>query len=458
MRSLLYSSILAAAAFACGTTNKDTIVETTPQANGVFPAQGFQGNELRVEITGDATDWSSSTTVSFGSGITVGTITVASPDDLIADITITGSAPPGLTDVTVTDSGGSDGTLTLGSAFEIDSPFAIAFEGDVDQGGLPLFQINNQDILHPFDATTDANGNFVNEVATGPAGVTMFVTGVTDNQITGIAEIDANAAAMPGDATLAGSAGIAVDLGAIAVTARTPTPYTEGSDFDASLTEPGQTFLISVTTTKPHVLLLGSGFSINPEGDPFAEPILGLLSDGTWANAVGLPTFLGSAGTYPIVSGDGAGDFGYTTTLDFAGTDITTVLADDPATGSGSATTTNVFDAGSGSDNSVPGVLTPATLAAATSVDFIKLTNVPKGKTIHVNTEIGPDASTDTTVDIINSAGTSLVGGPQDPNGAGGDDVTSTATAAAGTFFVVIAAGANFTATHNAYAVFVDVN
>ena len=197
---------------ACGS---DTKVNQT--ANGVFPSEGFIGATVRVEVTGDQTNWSDSTTLDFGSGITVGTISVASTDDLIADITIDGSAALGTNDVTVTD--GSK-TFTLSKAFSIVSPVALEFQGDVSQGGLPFFSIHNIDLTHPFDATTDANGAFTNETITSPAGVDLEISSVTDFTISGRAFIDTTAT--PGDVTLdsgAGSGALTLDLGTVNVAA-----------------------------------------------------------------------------------------------------------------------------------------------------------------------------------------------------------------------------------------------
>src|SRR5262249_44302301 len=122
-------------------------------------------------------------------------------------------------------------------------------------------------------------------------------------------------------------------------------------------------------------------------------------------------------------------------------------------------------------DTAIPAAYSPATLSSATDVDFIKLTNVPKGKTIHVTTTAGPAAFTDTQVDIEDSTGASLNGGDIDGGEAGGDggfacgfegicgeDVTTDSpTAAAGTFFVKISAGELFADTDNQYVVIITL-
>ncbi|HSN28199.1 MAG TPA: hypothetical protein VLT45_18060, partial [Kofleriaceae bacterium] len=171
-----YSALLLLAA-ACGTDG------TTPTASGVFPAEGFTGRSLRVEISGDATTWKDGATVDFGTGITVNSVDVASPTDLFADITIDPAATVGKNDVTVTNNGKK---FTLAKAFELVSPTPITWSGDVAQGGVPFFTIENLDFAHQFDATQDPNTNeYLNTQVTGPAGTRAVVTSVTAFEIQG---------------------------------------------------------------------------------------------------------------------------------------------------------------------------------------------------------------------------------------------------------------------------------
>jgi hypothetical protein len=101
---------------ACANNNS-----VTPTANGVNPSQSFTGREIRVEVSGDATSWKDGATVSFGDGITVKSVSVASPTDLFADITVADTAALGMRDVVVT----SGGTFTLKQAFLLVSPITV---------------------------------------------------------------------------------------------------------------------------------------------------------------------------------------------------------------------------------------------------------------------------------------------------------------------------------------------
>src|SRR5258708_33114102 len=142
---------------------------TSPSASGVFPADGFTGRTLRIEISGDATDWKDGATVNFGDGVTVSSVAVASPTDMFAEIAIDGAAAPGLRDVTVS----SNGSFTLKQAFELKSPIDIKFVGNIDQGGFPAYTITSHDFDNPFDGTTDAMGKLVNFSIMGPPGTTF---------------------------------------------------------------------------------------------------------------------------------------------------------------------------------------------------------------------------------------------------------------------------------------------
>src|SRR5262249_12580732 len=86
MRTLKVALVPGCSALGCG---------TAPSPGGGSPAEGFTGRKLRVEISGDATDWKDGATVDFGAGVTVASVTVASPTDLFADITIDPAATVG---------------------------------------------------------------------------------------------------------------------------------------------------------------------------------------------------------------------------------------------------------------------------------------------------------------------------------------------------------------------------
>ena len=226
--------------------------------------------------------------------------------------------------------------------------------------------------------------------------------------------------------------------------------------------DPGSSVLYSITTTQAALLDLADLSST----DTNAQPAFGLLPDGTWAHAAGFPALITQPGTLDVVVGDLAQEGKYTFNVNISATNVTVSAEGDDTKNNTLAGTADVI-----ADTAIPAAYAPATLSSGTDVDFIKLTNVPKGKTIHVTTLAGPDALTDTQVDIEDSAGTSLNGGDVDggePGGDGGftcefegvcgEDVsTDVPTAAAGTFFVKISAGAAFGDTDNQYVAIITL-
>src|ERR1700733_12649348 len=167
---------------ACGSNNNNDTTDAgaiTPTANGVFPAQGFIGGTLRVEISGDATSWASGATVDFGAGVTVSNISIASPTDLFADLAIDPTATPGLHDVTVT----SNGTFKLSQAFELQTPVSATIVGDLVQGTVVQLTITNLNFDAPFDTSAAPS-------LTGPDGVNFSVQSNDEFSVTAFMFID----------------------------------------------------------------------------------------------------------------------------------------------------------------------------------------------------------------------------------------------------------------------------
>lgn len=82
-----------------------TVVALPAQITQIQPNSGEQGQSLLVTITGSNTNFSAQSTVSFGPGITVTSISATSATRLTANINIAAGATPGLRDVTVTTNG-----------------------------------------------------------------------------------------------------------------------------------------------------------------------------------------------------------------------------------------------------------------------------------------------------------------------------------------------------------------
>jgi photosystem II stability/assembly factor-like uncharacterized protein len=87
----------------------------------VSPGSGVRGTGLTVSVYGSG--FSPGAAVSFGAGVTVGSVTVVSPDELSVGLTIEGDATPGYRGVTVTLSGG--GSVTLADVFKVEYPTPV---------------------------------------------------------------------------------------------------------------------------------------------------------------------------------------------------------------------------------------------------------------------------------------------------------------------------------------------
>ncbi len=391
--------VLGIAAAGCSSDDK-----TTPTASGVFPASGFVGRTLtHVEISGDATTWADGATVDFGTGVTASNVTVASPTDIFADLAIDPAATPGLNDVTVT----SGGTFTLKQAFEIDLPTSVTTTGLLAQGSVPFFTITNHDVENLFDTTAgpaDANGNptFPNLAITGPDGVTALVEGATPTVITGqlLVNVDASAGGAltvaSGDPT---GTPVMSNTDSLTIMARTPIALTSTAA-NGTLAMPFDTGLYSIDGSGAPLLL---NVALPQPSDANAAPVVflidstGDLNNGLIAGA-GVPGLvdqvLTTAGTYYIVVQDQSGDSGYTYSVSDTSVAVATVAE--------SAEPADNTVAGANVGTSVPFVLTGASLASDTDVDYIKFTTGVVGMSVHVQTLSGD--TTDTVVDVLDGA------------------------------------------------------
>jgi len=441
---------------ACGSDS------TTPTASGVFPAQGFSGRSLRVEISGDATKWKDGATVSFGDGVTVNMVEVASPTDLFADISIDPTAMVGMRDVTVT----SGGTFTLSQAFEVDAPVDVTNSGIVAQGSLPLLTFVNHDTANPFDQTqgVDQNGNttYPNIQISGPSGVTFQINSVTDFSISVLALIDVDAGAGGPITVMSGptSSQITSTIASFPITARMPTMLTSGTASTGTLAMPNDSALFEITA------------AANPSEVDFAIPfpsantapvIFVLDSSGHWSNFVTaseVETLFGpvplqsvgfldqTGGKYYAVLFDAAGASGYQYSLTghtAAFNDIAQTAAAGTAAGQSIAT-------------AQPVLVTAASITSAETANIYKFTTGVVGKYVHAVT-FGGDTATDTAIEIDDTTTTACdtpitddgTGNPVIDFTTGGEDVVGGSGLTSTTFCVRVLKGSGYAQAHTNY-------
>jgi hypothetical protein len=439
MRNVNLVLVLSVAVAGCGGTD--------PTASGVFPADGFTGAKLRVEISGDATEWADSATVTFGDGVMVGAVTVASPTDIFAEITIDSAAAVGLRDVTVS----SGGSFTLKQAFELKSPIEVTFVGDLDQGAFPAFTITNKNFDQPFDTSAAPT-------VSGPPGTTFQVGNNTEFSISGFVSIDTDATSGPVTVESGMAPNSFTAIGApMTIAARTPVALTSGTAAPGMIAGTNDTQLYSISSAANQLV----HFSL-ATADQNASPVVALLGPtGHWADQLGSGYVLGApAGTIFAVVFDSGTESGYNFNLTGAAETVTSV-AEIAGTND---TPVNAQDSGT-----LPYSLTAASISAANDVDMIKVT-VDAGhanKHLHILTNLGTDKLTNTQVDVLGGAGntTSFITdpftgmpGPVDEDSAcslfgcsnGGEDVVSNALPA-GTYYVAISASSLYSTAHKPY-------
>ncbi|HEY1816545.1 MAG TPA: hypothetical protein VGG74_29565 [Kofleriaceae bacterium] len=405
----------------------------TPTANGVFPANGFIGRTVRVEVTGDATSWTSAATLSFGTGITVSSVTAASPTDLFADIAIGDGATPGMQDVTVMQ--GSD-TYTLSKAFEVDAPASALMAGTAAQGSIVEVQITDVDVANPFDTTTstddDGNTIYPNLALSTPAGVSYLIESVQPFSLVAFLLIDVDAGAGGSIAVESGPQGgnvVETPVGALTIMPRTATAITAGTPTTATYgTALGSTLYSFTPGTAPDVTDLEmTATDLNAQPDVFALPASGHFADwdGFIHSTFGTINTTQGALEYYIYW-DETGESSYMYTLAQADVALTTTTAI-PDTDVSDATAVTITPPALGTGGDVGN--------SPSGEQWVKFTVTAGdvGKSIHlVNT--GGAA-------VIFTVYTSLANAGTDTEfDSGEQDYTTTAITTAGTYYVSLAA------------------
>jgi hypothetical protein len=367
--------------------------------SGVFPAAGFLGRTMRVQVTGDNTSWDSSTGLDFGPGVTVSNVSVSSPTSLSAEIVITDSAAAGLRDVTVT--GGDGGTLS--SAFDLQSPLKVDWRGARVQGSVARFTVHNLDFSSPFDDTCTAASLFGcseygNTNVESPPGTFVALDLVSPYTLSGTMYIDTDA--MAGDfQVFSGSAdqtAVISPLGAqLDITARTAAPITGGmvtqtvaAAYDSQLFTVDANansltrFSASSAGGAPTIYILGSSGHFDD-----------LVTGGAAPNLVSQ-----TAGSYYVIVDNGDGDSGFAYTLRANPLALTPLAEADTAGANDTAATSQTV--------AIPALVTGGELTADTDEDWFKFT-VPGGsaaKKVHVITAAG-DPVADEAIEIFAKSG-----------------------------------------------------
>jgi len=279
-----------------------------PTVSGVDPEILFLGRIVDVILSGSATEWTDSTAVDFGTGITILDVTAPSPTALIATVEIADDAPLGPRDVTV-------GGLTYDEGIVVMPPVTeLATVGDQEQGGIVLGFYGLADPTTPF-TPIDALG-LDSTWVDAPEYTNPWLLDVTSTELMVQFNIDVTATTGAVDMTV--YTGLfewesfvpdVLDIGS-----RTPTPLTPGTDQTGSITDLLQTALYSYTPAHPGEVVSFELTSTSTGEGPVAEV---LPASGAWADEIGYGgSFeLEVTDTTYFVIVDWDGDYGYDYTI-----------------------------------------------------------------------------------------------------------------------------------------------
>ena len=166
--------------------------ETGPSISGLYPSWVYQGESQRIQISGFATEWTTGTqpTISFGTGITVERVIVASDTALVVDVVASMEATVGVRSVIVSQ---GEQQLSFSGAFEVRPLVSFEYFGTSRQGSMGILEIqrNTPQLVLPQRASDIA-------VET-PTGVGATFLGATENAARLLVMIDLDAVPSTGE-------------------------------------------------------------------------------------------------------------------------------------------------------------------------------------------------------------------------------------------------------------------
>jgi hypothetical protein len=260
-----------------------------PTISDITPANAFLARSGEVNISGNGTNWTSAPMVDFGANVKVDKVTVEGPTVLVVDFTVDAAAALGPRDVNVTDGAN---TLSLKGAFNVLSPLALTYQGNVAQGGVVLAKVSVMDTSIPLDTTTNLlTGIPLDLAATAGMGVTAFPSYADDYSAAFLLYVDVDAKGV-GPQTfdlVSGPSGVAasdVDFPApqgVNIAARTPTEFPTTA-FNGNLAAPYDSDVYAFRPASASQTILD--FPISSTSST-GYPVLFLLTDGKWSDKIG---------------------------------------------------------------------------------------------------------------------------------------------------------------------------
>jgi hypothetical protein len=429
-------------------------VPGSPSISAIVPTSAFLGGSATVTISGNATSWSNQAKPDFGNGVTVNSVTVASPTALVAEIDVAFDADLGVRNVTVTD--GTD-SLTYKGVFHVDAPTKLDTQGTVAQGSIVLAKIRNLDVSRPYDTTQSGDGLFTpitypNITLSTDSSLAAQVNGVQAYAIDALVLIDADVAVGPAKLdVLSGPVGARTSFpnpAALDVQARTPEALSAGQDKTINVAQPYDSALLTFTPSPGLQIVEVAASTTNADASPQVS-MLGTSGHFGDSQGFGPSVAIATDATSQlyVIYWDNTGTSGYAATV---------VATETSATG-GSEGEPNDTSASAQAVSQLPFVVQGASLSSGTDQDWFAVT-VPAsaaGKKLHVRT-FGDDPLTDTVVEVFDTDGTTSLGGPSDDAGYN-ENWYSDALSGAGTYYVEISASPFFSSSHSQYDAYIKL-
>jgi Quinohemoprotein amine dehydrogenase, alpha subunit domain III len=235
---------------------------TPPLASisGVIPGEAFVGREAEVVVQGSNTAWSEGVQADFGPGITVNSVSVASPTALLVSITADPGAPLGNRDISV-------GDLTFASGFKLVPPIKISVQGLIAQGSISIIRAQNLDFANPFDSSS-----LDNNLAVAGEGSIAQVEVVEPYVLEMILLADVDAAGGPQTLEIfSGPPDKRVSYffpGAFDMVERQPMPLSSGQPATNTVDHPFESLLYSIAPGEDLSLVTASTSSTSAEATP----------------------------------------------------------------------------------------------------------------------------------------------------------------------------------------------
>jgi hypothetical protein len=421
-----------------------------PSVGTVSPSTVFLARTTQIVVDGAFTNWTGDVSVDLGAGVTVGSVTLASAQSLVVDLTVSPTASPGPRDVTVLEPDGGAETTDPG-ALTLAPPVALSFDGTLAQGSIVVAHVFVLDDSIALDttSTTDPLGNvtYLDLATVLSPGLTGTVLAATSDTADVQLFIDEGATAGPADFDLvSGPPGAEGGThfpspGGVPVSARSPVPLVAGTPATGSVISKYATSLFEYTPPSASPLIVD--FSASSSATDATPAVLLLPASGAWSDELiggPLATWLTTSpdpiyAVYFDQSGStGAFSVGLTTTVPAASAPASPV----------DATMAGAVDA-----TALPFVLLGGLLTSSASQDWVRVTTGPDDADAQLEVQSAGDPQTFLDVTIYDADGTTSIGG----NETGGPvHAVAGPLAASSTYYVVFSAGAGFTAAHGAYA------